>query len=294
MSKLIFSIVIPAYNRASYIGNAIQSILEQTYSNFEVIVIDDGSTDNTKEVVLSFEDDRIKYFYKENEERNIARNYGMSKAVGQYVNFLDSDDVFLPHHLQTAKAFINEKSNPEVIHLNYENQGTKVTPSLINKNNAHRVNQLLIQENMCVCNCLFVRIDITRDYQFLASKNAIVGEDHYYFLFLASRYIIHTNPRVSSRVVEHPGRSLRQIDVDKLVIGMTEIYDALSADNVFTSYYGWRAKRYFAYNFIFTALQLIMVNKKKEAFQFLLKSIGIFPLSIFSVRFIAVLKKTIF
>jgi len=107
-----FSIVIPTYNRAQLIGNTIQSVLNQTYTNFELIVVDDGSSDNTKEVVNGFNDLRIKYFWKENAERGAARNFGLKQANGEYVFFIDSDDEMLPNHLETLHQFIAK--NPEI------------------------------------------------------------------------------------------------------------------------------------------------------------------------------------
>ena len=70
----LFSIVLPAYNRGDRIGKAIQSVLDQTYSNWELIIVDDGSTDNTKEVCLQYQDPRISYVYQDNAERSAARN----------------------------------------------------------------------------------------------------------------------------------------------------------------------------------------------------------------------------
>lgn len=78
---------------------AIQSVLDQTYQDFELIVVDDGSTDNTPDVVASFSDPRIRYIRQVNQERSMARNNGVNASNGEFVSFLDSDDVWLPHKL---------------------------------------------------------------------------------------------------------------------------------------------------------------------------------------------------
>ena len=75
MTTPFFSIIIPTYNRSNFIVKTIESILLQKYSNFEIIVIDDGSTDDTSDVIKSLDETKIKYFRKQNEERAIARNY---------------------------------------------------------------------------------------------------------------------------------------------------------------------------------------------------------------------------
>src|SRR5687767_197530 len=106
-TPLLISVVIPTYNRADYIARTIQSVLQQTYASFELIVVDDGSTDNTETVVSSFTDTRINYHKKANAERAAARNYGVRKANGLYITFLDSDDLFMPDHLAQAIRYIS-------------------------------------------------------------------------------------------------------------------------------------------------------------------------------------------
>ena len=106
MKSIFFTIIIPTYNRANFLPNTINSVIKQTYSNWELIIIDDGSTDHTKQVVASFQDERIKYIYQENAERSAARNNGIKNATGEWVCFLDSDDYYLPNHLEEFHLFI--------------------------------------------------------------------------------------------------------------------------------------------------------------------------------------------
>lgn len=92
------SVVIPTYNRADYLQEAIDSVLAQAYTDYEIIVLDDGSTDNTKEALAHYKD-KIKYFYQENRGPTAAKNSGMQKARGEYIAFLDDDDLWLPEKL---------------------------------------------------------------------------------------------------------------------------------------------------------------------------------------------------
>ena len=95
------SVIIPTYNRAHLIGRAITSVLHQSFKDFEIIVIDDGSTDDTRAVVMSFEDDRVVYErLPANKGVHEARNRGMELATGEYLAFLDSDDELLPQALE--------------------------------------------------------------------------------------------------------------------------------------------------------------------------------------------------
>lgn len=92
------SVIIPTYNRAEYVTQAIDSVLAQTYTDYEIIVVDDGSADNTKEVLLPYMD-RIRYIYQENAGVSAARNTGIKAAKGDWITFLDSDDEWLPGKL---------------------------------------------------------------------------------------------------------------------------------------------------------------------------------------------------
>ncbi|MBK7095788.1 MAG: glycosyltransferase family 2 protein [Saprospiraceae bacterium] len=118
--KILFSIIIPSYNRANMISKAILSVLDQTYTDWELIIVDDGSTDNTSEVVNSFDDIRIKYFYKDHEERSIARNFGIEKAAGTYISFLDDDDYYLPEFLEEFNKKILVENCPVAVFMSEE------------------------------------------------------------------------------------------------------------------------------------------------------------------------------
>lgn len=98
------SVVIPAYNYARYLPEAVDSVLAQTYANFEVIVVDDGSTDDTRAVVERYTDPRVRYVWQQNQGLSAARNTGISEATRELVAFLDADDLWKPEHLAEAVA----------------------------------------------------------------------------------------------------------------------------------------------------------------------------------------------
>jgi glycosyltransferase involved in cell wall biosynthesis len=106
------SVIIPTYNRAAYLYESIDSVLCQTYEDLELIVVDDGSSDNTREVVQEYNDLRIKYIYKKNGGAASALNLGIKESKGNYIARLDSDDMFLPEKLEMQIKFID--FNPDI------------------------------------------------------------------------------------------------------------------------------------------------------------------------------------
>lgn len=112
MNSPLVSVIIPAFNQADYLGEAIQSVLDQTYPNFEVIVVNDASPDATHNVVNYFDDSRIRYYvHEKNQGLPTARNSGMRASVGEFIALLDADDYFHPEKLETHIALLNGNSD---------------------------------------------------------------------------------------------------------------------------------------------------------------------------------------
>ncbi|MCK6626364.1 MAG: glycosyltransferase [Anaerolineae bacterium] len=112
MEELI-SIIVPVYNGQAFIGETIQSVQSQTYQHWEMLIVDDGSTDDTRQVIETYLGDRrIRYLYQTNRERAAARNYGLKVAQGKYIAFLDADDLWLPDKLKTQVAYL--EAHPEI------------------------------------------------------------------------------------------------------------------------------------------------------------------------------------
>ncbi|AOC95311.1 glycosyltransferase family 2 protein [Flavobacterium sp. SH_e] len=114
--KALISVIMPAYNAESYIADAINSVIHQTYNNWELIIINDGSNDKTEEIVkeASLKDKRIIYIYQKNGRQGKARNLGISKSKGIYLAFLDADDIWLPEKLDVQILEI-QKRNADLV-----------------------------------------------------------------------------------------------------------------------------------------------------------------------------------
>ena len=157
----LVSIIMPSYNTASFIGETIQSVLNQTYTNWELIIVDDCSTDNTNEVVDTIKDCRIHYLKNEkNSGAAISRNKALREAKGQWIAYLDSDDLWMPEKLEKQIKFMEENgyvfsyTNYEEIDVDGYKTGVKVTgPKKITKTGMF---------NYCWPGCLTVMYDANK------------------------------------------------------------------------------------------------------------------------------------
>lgn len=111
LSTPIVTVVIPCYNHAHYLPEALNSVLAQTFTDWEAIIVDDGSTDNTLDVAIQFTDARIRYVYQENQGLSAARNTGIRQANGQYLAFLDADDEWEPEFLTQCLAVLQQNNS---------------------------------------------------------------------------------------------------------------------------------------------------------------------------------------
>lgn len=125
MENQLISVIVPVYNVEEYLKQCLDSILEQTFSNYEVILVNDGSTDSSGLICQEYaeKDSRIRYFEKENGGLSDARNYGIEQAQGEYLTFVDSDDFLDKMHLNVLyTALVN--NNVDISIVNYANYQT--------------------------------------------------------------------------------------------------------------------------------------------------------------------------
>lgn len=233
---MFFSIVIPTYNRDKIISRAINSILRQSFTDYEIVVVDDGSTDDTEKVVLSFNRPNIRYVKTANFGVAHARNHGIKQAKGNYIGFLDSDDLMETAHLQTAFDFIQLKNQPEVIHLNFL-WGTE------DKSNTHKnylPKQLpgdIFKNCSLHVNCIFAKNEVLQDNLFNESRELMFAEDWDFFIKLAVRFPIHTYDVTTAYLIDHEDRNMRNFNEEKWVIKRDAISRSLREDPVVSKNY---------------------------------------------------------
>lgn len=292
MDNIFFSIIIPAYNRAHLISSTIQSFLNQTYTHFEIIIVDDGSKDNTEQVVAAIEDTRLKYFKKENGERGAARNYGIKVAKGDYLNFFDSDDIAYPHHLETAHEAIIRFKKPPVFHLGSEIKNEK-------NETVHKyevvdglANDLLLKGNDMNVNSVFVKKEILKDIQFSEDRQLAGTEDWLFNLQLGARYdFIAYDKVITNRIIHHNDRSMTTASGDSTLQRAICLDKYLREDTAFMAK-NKKALPIINYQMLsLAALYYALEGQKVKSIKWLLKALSYSPFQMFRRRrVLAVLK----
>jgi len=153
------SVIIPAYNAERYIGEAIDSVLAQSHSDVECIVVDDGSTDRTAEIVGGYSD-RVRHIRQQNADRSAARNNGIAHATGKYISFLDADDLLLQGKLKEQVAFLEAHLEYDVVYsrVNYFRENGKRNYYVVRRvTPAGDIVPLLINTNFITMNSPLIR-----------------------------------------------------------------------------------------------------------------------------------------
>lgn len=193
MNELV-SVIMPSYNTADYIADSIKSVISQTYQNWELIIVDDCSTDNTDDIVSYFSDNRIKYMKnKKNMGAAATRNRALREAKGEWIAFLDSDDLWLPNKLEKQINFMKSNGyvfsyhNYEKIDENNENLNVIVTgPKLITRKEMY---------NYCYPGCLTFMYNV-KIIGLLQIKNISKNNDYAMHLKLCKKancYLLDEN-----------------------------------------------------------------------------------------------------
>jgi glycosyltransferase involved in cell wall biosynthesis len=228
-----FSIITPAYNREKMIATTIDSVLAQTFPDWELLIIDDGSVDNTAQVIQKYNDSRIRYVYQANAERSVARNNGIKHATGQFICFLDSDDEYLPQHLQTFYDFIKAKNFEDAFYYapSMLDSGAEKTTSLVYDSKQHHAvwawHALL--QNCGVC----VPRTFLQENNFPPQFN--VWEDMHLWLRLLVKNKFYQLPQPLAIVHFHDNRSINNM-FETIDIKHIDKY-AEAVNHLFANYY---------------------------------------------------------
>jgi len=290
--SVIFSIIIPSYNRGVLIGKTVESILEQSFQPIQILIIDDGSSDNTAQIVSSINDSRIQYFNIQNSERGAARNFGLKYAIGRYVNYFDSDDLYLPCLAQVAEFIVNNNF-PDVFYgaIEHVNENGISINSEALPYKSFTTN--LLFNNFMACGSVFMRRELANQFLFHEDRRLSSAEDWELWLRVHASFTFHQFPGSIFQQVHHTNRSLTSISAEKIEIRDNYFAELVGNDERIKQFYGKSAVDLFlADRYTFIALGWCHSNSTRS-FHYLKKSLS----KSFSVltrkRFWAVLKNSL-
>lgn len=249
MEKLV-SIILPTYNGASrgFLADAIKSVLNQTYKKFELLIIDDGSTDNTKELCANYPDPRVKYFYQENTGVSVARNNGIQKSSGEFICFLDDDDMWLEEKLEKQIKLSQKKDfGLSFTSLEIISQDGQRTGAVGGKNATGNVFEEMLVANLVNCtSSVMVPRGVLEEIGFF-KEHLAYAEDYDLWLRIAKKYPLHSIPEVLVLYRKHENnvsKKLDKIDFYAFVVVMEALFDSpsIDQDHILHGFYLRRAR----------------------------------------------------
>ncbi len=191
VSRPLFSVIIPTFNRSQDLGRCLNSLRHQNFKNFEVIVCDDGSTDNTSEVIKSFEGELSLTYFRHDNWGGPAkpRNIGIKNSKAKWICFLDSDDWWLPSKLQECKMYIDDYDFifHDVKKYNGEIQNNNVFDKFIQIQTFFSPERILYNGNFISCSSVCIKRSLFDNYLFEEDPSIIALEDYYAWIKLFSK-----------------------------------------------------------------------------------------------------------
>jgi glycosyltransferase involved in cell wall biosynthesis len=185
----LVSILTPTFNRADFLGQMIESVLSQTFRNFELIIVDDGSTDDTRSLVEGFRDERITYRYQENSGQSVARNAALKLATGQYICFLDSDNAWLPDKLEKSLKAFEQNPDVDVVYgdcITINEHGDEISRKNMRRHSGY-IAPLMLRDNFISMNTTMTRRHCFDEMGGMSARRR-VADDYDLWLRFSSRY----------------------------------------------------------------------------------------------------------
>ena len=294
MSNPFFSVIIPTYNREAFVSTSIQSVIDQINQDFELLIIDDGSTDGTFEVIKSLLSDKVHYHKIENSERGAARNLGMVKATGEYITFLDSDDIYYANYLSNAYECLNKMKYPDFFHQPYEIKTENGSIIGVTRPSSSNVYKAISKGNFMSCMGVFIKREVTRKFKFNEDRELSGSEDWEYWVRLMAAFGLKTDTEVCSAMIVHEDRSVLAVTESSLLrrknLAMKCVFQDEQVKRVFGKY-----KNYMSANWdTYIALHLMLDFQSNSGINYLLKAIKIDPIVLFDKRSLSILKMYVF
>jgi glycosyltransferase involved in cell wall biosynthesis len=273
------SIIIPTYNHAHYLPDALNSVLAQTFNDWEAIIVDDGSTDETRSVSQQFlEDSRIHYVYQENQGLSAARNTGIRHAHGEYLSFLDADDALEPEFLQRCLEVLTTDGSLAGVYTYtfFIDQAGNVLPRIGNQSiPANEFRRRILQGGFFPVHAALVRADVIREVD-LFDPQLTSLEDWDLWLRVSKRYPMEYVPEPLVRYRVYPGSmstNAERMHTNRIRVLTKHFGPPENEPN------NWSAEKRRAYGFAYRsgALGYIQQNKSEEGWRLMERAVSVWP-----------------
>ena len=257
MKNPLFSIVIPTYNREDFILNTLESVFSQTYPHYEIVIVDNCSTDGTMKLLepLAAEGKIRLIQHERNYERARSRNTGMDNARGDFLTFLDSDDFMYPDNLRDAAEFIEKNPEIKCFHNLYELINSKkeviwryAFPPLDDRIKA------IVSGNFMSCIGNFIHRDIYQNYKFDTFKDLTGVEDWEFWLRVIADNEVGRIEKVNSGILHHENRTVNNSQFEVLENGYQHLFKKFREDKHLSRIYGKYSARIEANSYLYLAI----------------------------------------
>lgn len=286
-NKILLSIIIPFHNRLELLLKTLDSIKENISSEYEIILVDDGSSINDYSKLDKYISNSISYYKIENHERGFARNFGALKSRGIYLNFFDSDDLALNNHFDSFKLFINKNQFPNIFANSYKikKMNNKKETIIIHKGN---LNENIFKHNILSCNAVFIKKDFFFKFKFSENINLSGSEDWDLWLRIACKEHIIGNNIISSIIMDHNLRTTRTQDMVKILLRINTLYKRITDKNIIDLNYKLKIVKSEIYSFKSMIYSINFFNKLLSI-KYLILSLYLRPGRIFEKRTYAII-----
>lgn len=282
---MFFSVIIPTYNRREIVQRSLNSVLEQSFDDYEVIIVDNGSTDGTEEVLQDFikQNPRITYHWQENSGSPAgSRNTGLKLAKGEWIAFLDSDDLWLPDKLQAIYAYLNSQSEINPVGIAHSAKFTvngkvvetrSVKKGIDSSRSCH--GNLFWKGNYICTSAMCIRAKAIKEIgNFNASPDYAIVEDYDLWLRLARiGEIVYLDKVYTEMIVEKDSMShANERQQNNLLRVLKDNIDVMTVDDALRQkYYRWAEARVD----YFKGKNYVLTGENKKARKFLMRSLGL-------------------
>jgi len=296
-NPLLFSIVIPTYNRESFILNTLDSVFTQTYSHYEIIIVDNCSTDGTVDILQPLADTgKIRLIqHEKNYERARSRNTGLENAMGDFVTFLDSDDFMYPNNLTDAAAYAANNPNIKCFHNLYEliDADKKVLRKFSYPPLGNRI-KAIVKGNFMSCIGNFIHRDVYQKFRFDTFKDLTGAEDWDFWLRVLGDYDLGRIEKINSGILHHDTRTVQTKHFEVLENGYLHLFNKFREDTHLSEIYAKYLSRIEASSYMYLATLANTNGFFDDTRRYLRLARQKDASVVFSIRFLNILRRAAF